>query len=105
MSKHLTSNEIKMRRNNSKKIIYVNDGNREEEISVSLNETVFDLKKKIEQKFHLGDDILKGKKIRKKGLKDRTFKDLEGDETTLACNHIHSESRIYFNVLKNKGGI
>ena len=101
----MTSNEIIMRRNNSKKIIYVSDGNREEEIDVSPNETVLDLKKKIEQKFHLGDDILKGKKIRKKGLKDRTFKDLEGDETTLACNHIHSESRIYFNVLKNYGGI
>ena len=101
----MTSNEIIMRRNNTKKIIYVSDGNREEEIDVSPNETVLDLKKKIEQKFHLGDDILKGKKIRKKGLKDRTFKDLEGDETTLACNHIHSESRIYFNVLKNYGGI
>ena len=101
----MTSNEIIMRRNNSKKIIYVSDGNREEKVDVSLNETVLDLKKKIEQKFHLGDDILKGKKIRKKGLKDRTFKDLEGDETTLACNHIHSESRIYFNVLKNYGGI
>ena len=101
----MTSNEIIMRRNNTKKIIYVSDGNREEKVDVSLNETVLDLKKKIEQKFHLGDDILKGKKIRKKGLKDRTFKDLEGDETTLACNHIHSESRIYFNVLKNYGGI
>ena len=101
----MTSNEIIMRRNNTKKIIYVSDGNREEEIDVSPNETVLDLKKKIEQKFHLGNGILKGKKIRKKGLKDRTFKDLEGDETTLACNHIHSESRIYFNVLKNNGGI
>ena len=61
-----------MRRNNSKKIIYVSDGNREEEIYISLNETVLDLKKKIEQKFHLGNGILKGKNIRKKGLKDRT---------------------------------
>lgn len=101
----MTSNEIIMRRNNSKKIIYVSDGNREEKVDVSFNETVLDLKKKIEQKFHLGDDILKGKKIRKKGLKDRTFKDLQGDETTLEYNHIHSESIIYFNVLKNNGGI
>ena len=45
----MTSNEIIMRRNNSKKIIYVSDGNREEEIYISLNETVLDLKKKIEQ--------------------------------------------------------
>ena len=77
MSLHMTSSQIKIERNKEEKIIYAIDhDNREEEITINLNETVYDLKRKIEKKFNLHTDILKDQKIRKKGAKDRTFKDL-----------------------------
>ena len=102
----MTSSQIRLERRNEEKIIYVIDHNdNEEEIRIKLDETVYDLKRKIESKFHLPKDALKDKRIRKKGIKDRTFRDLEGNETSLEYNHIHNESRIYFSTLKNKGGI
>lgn len=105
MSLHMTSSQIKFERNKEEKIIYAIDHDEnEEEIVVTLNETVYDLKRKIEKKFHLHTDILKDKKIRKKGAKDRTFKDLGDNDTSLAFNHIHNDSRIYFSTLKNNGG-
>ena len=102
----MTSSQIKLERNTEEKIIYAIDHeNREEEIIINLSETVYDLKRKIEKKFHLKTDDLKDRKIRKKGLKDRTSKELGDNSSSLAYNHIHNESRIYFSTLKNKGGI
>lgn len=93
-------------RNKDEKIIYVYDNNdKEEELIVSLNETVLDLKHKIEDKYHLKRDILINKNIRKKNIKQRAQSDLKANNTTLAENHIHNETGIYFSVLENKGGI
>lgn len=106
MSAHMNSSQIRLERSREEKTIYAIDHeNREEEIKVRLDETVYDLKRKIEHKFQLHTDILKDKNIRKKNAKDRTFKDLGDNETTLEYNHIHNDTRIYFSTLKNKGGI
>ena len=93
-------------RNKDERIIYVYDNNgKEEELIVSLNETVLDLKHKIEDKYHLKRNILINQNIRKKNIKQRTQSDLNANNTTLAENHIHNETGIYFSVLENKGGI
>ena len=93
-------------KNSDERLIYVYDNNdNEEELIVSVKETVLDLKRKIEEKYHLKRDTLINKNIRKKTIKQRTQVDLKGNNTTLAQNHIHNETGIYFSVLENKGGI
>lgn len=93
-------------KNSDERLIYVYDNNdNEEELIVSVKETVLDLKHKIEEKYHLKRDVLINKNIRKKTIKQRTQVDLKGNNTTLAQNHIHNETGIYFSVLENKGGI
>ena len=93
-------------KNSDERLIYVYDNNdNEEELIVSVKETVLDLKHKIEEKYHLKRDTLINKNIRKKTIKQRTQVDLKGNNTTLAQNHIHNETGIYFSVLENKGGI
>lgn len=100
-----SSERILSERNNETKVIYaVHNNGREESISVTLSETVLDLKKKIEKKFNLAPDTLINQHIMKKGVKDRTPRDLQDNNTTLADNHIHNETKIYFSVLKNNGG-
>lgn len=93
-------------RNEDERIIYVYDNHeKEEELVVSLKETVLDLKHKIEDKYHLKRNILLNTHIRRKNIKQRTHVDLKENHTTLAENHIHNETGIYFCVLENKGGI
>ena len=93
-------------KNSDERLIYVYDNNdNEEELIVSVKETVLDLKRKIEEKYHLKRDTLINKNIRKKTIKQRTQVDLKGNNTTLAQNHIHNETGIYFSVLENTGGI
>ena len=93
-------------KNSDERLIYVYDHeNKEEELIVSLKETVLDLKHKIEDKYNLRRNALINKHIRKKDLKLRTQKDLQGNNTTLKENHIHNETGIYFSILENPGGI
>ena len=101
-----TSSEIILsKRNNETKVIYaVHNNGREEPINVTLCETVLDLKKKIEKKFNLPENTLTNQHIMKKGVKDRTPRDLQDNNTTLAENRIHNETKIYFSILKNNGG-
>ena len=100
-----SSDTILSARNNETKVIFaVHNNGREEQINVTLSETVLDLKKKIEKKFRLAPNTLINQNIMKKGVKDRTPRDLQGNNTTLAENHIHHETKIYFSVLKNNGG-
>ena len=85
-------------KNSDERLIYVYDHeNKEEELIVSLKETVLDLKHKIEDKYNLRRNALINKHIRKK--------DLQGNNTTLKENHIHNETGIYFSILENPGGI
>ena len=100
-----SSDKILSNRNNEEKVIYaVHNNGTEESIYVTLGETVLDLKKKIEKKFHLAPNTLTDQHIMKKGIKDRTPRDLQDNNTTLGENHIHNETKIYFSVLKNNGG-
>ena len=101
-----SSNIYLRMRNKDERLIYVYDHlANEQELIVSLKETVLDLKHKIEEKYHLKKGDLLNKRIRRKNIKQRTEVDLKGNETTLAQNHIHNETGIYFSVLENKGGI
>lgn len=100
-----SSEKILNERNNETKVIYaVHNNGREELIHVTLAETVLDLKKKIEKKFNLPENTLTNQHIMKKGVKDRTPRDLQDNNTTLAENRIHNETKIYFSILKNNGG-
>lgn len=102
---HKTKSQIINEKNNEKKRVYVYDNeNNEVEIIVSLKETVLDLKHKIEEAYNLKKNELLNKNIRRKNAKQRTQTDLKGNETTLAENHIHNETGIYFSVLENRGG-
>lgn len=101
-----TSNTYMQIKNIDERLVYVYDNNGgEEELIVSINETVLDLKHKIEEKYHLERDTLLNKNIRRKNIKQRTQVDLKENHTTLAQNHIHNETGIFFTVLENKGGI
>lgn len=101
----ISSQKILSERNNEIKVIYaVHNNGREEPINVTLSETVLDLKKKIEKKFNLAQNTLTNQHIMKKGIKDRTPRDLQDNNTTLAENRIHNETKIYFSILKNNGG-
>jgi hypothetical protein len=101
---HMTDADIENEIVNKKKKIWVRYNDDEEELSILQSETVGDLKNKIEKKFSLGKNFLKGIRLRMKYNGQREGKLLDNDETTMRDNHVKNGSTIILGRTKNRGG-
>lgn len=101
----MTHEDIVNEKNNKIKKLYIRYNDQEAEITVSLTETVGDLKNKIESIFPSLKGKLKKYKLRMKYRGQREGKLLDEDYTTLKDNHIISGSTIILGRTKNRGGI
>lgn len=101
---HMTEVDIENAIINKKKKIWIRYNDDEEELSILQSETVGDLKNKIEKKFSLGKNFLKGVRLRMKYNGQREGKLLENDETTIRENHVKNGSTIILGRTKNRGG-
>lgn len=80
------------------------ENNQEIETTIYLNETIGDLKRKIEKLFNLKNGLLDSEyKLKMKFRGSREGILLGADNTTLEFNHVKSYSVITFMKTKNKG--
>lgn len=101
---HMTDSQIERENLNKEKKIWIKYNDLDEEIIIRSNETIGDLKRKIEQKFSLEKYKLNGVRLRMKYTGQREGKLLDNDDTTLRDNHVKNGSTILLGRIKNRGG-
>ena len=85
-------------------IVYIENGEeREEDIEVTLDTKIKELKTKIERMFNLRSGALSNKRLRLKQNRDRTTSYLD-DNKTLFDYRVQTGAKIHFTNLENVGG-